>query len=91
MNSEIACTNARANKAGIFVSLGESNFLVIVLLARALLKQPPAKHACNPLALPTPRNHSASPLRGETPAGSLRSLEFGVCRRRYPQTGQEAM
>jgi hypothetical protein len=84
MNSQTACTKAHANKAaGISVSVGESHFPAILWLGRALPKPPPAKHAGNPFAPPTPRNHSASPRRGETPDGGLRSLEFGVCRRRY--------
>jgi hypothetical protein len=92
MNSETACTKAGANKvAGISVSVGESNFRAIVRLVRTSLKPPPAKHACNPLAPPTPRNHSASPPRGETPTVGLRSLEFEACRRRYPKTGQVAI
>ena len=91
MNSEIACTNARANKAGILVSVGESNFHAIVWLVRALPEPPPAKHAGNPLALPTPRNHSASPPRGETPAAGLRFVEFGVYHRRYSKMRQAAM
>jgi hypothetical protein len=92
MNSETACTKARANTvAGISVSAGESNFHAIVWLVQALPKPPPAKHAGNPLALPTPRNHSAIHPRGETQAVGLRSLEFEVCRRRNPKTDQMAM
>jgi hypothetical protein len=88
MNNETACTEARANTvAGISISAGESNFHAIVWLVRSLPKLPPAKHAGNPLALLTPRNHSAIPPSGETQAVGLRSFKFGVRRRRYPQTG----
>jgi hypothetical protein len=92
MNSETVCTKARANKvARTFLSVGESSFHAIVRPVRALPKPPPARHACNPLALSTPCDHGASPPRGETPAVGLRSLEFWVCRRRYPQMRQVAM
>jgi len=92
MSNETSSTKARANTVPrISVSAGESNFLAIVWLVRASLKLPPAKHACNPFAPPTPRNHSASPRRSERPDGGLRSLEFGVCRRRNLKMRQAAM